>query len=307
MVEIKQNLVSSSKYNIKCPYEMKPQGITVHNTANDASAKNEIAYMISNNNQVSYHYAIDDIEIIQGIPENRNAWHASDNAYGKGNRTTIAIEICYSKSGGDRFIKAEKNAAEFIAYLLKKYGWGIDKVKRHYDYAPDKKYCPHRTMDMGWDRFLNMVKSYMGEQPQPSEPDYTGVITYQAYTNKWLPEVNKCDNTDDGFAGIGRQPITGLRAKPQYGKIYIKSRTTDGNWLEEVSSDNYSDGSCNSYSGILGKPIDLIKIRSTKGYVSYRVKTLEDGWLEWVDSRTTSGYNSYAGIHNHTVIGIQMK
>lgn len=77
MVEIKQNLVSSSKYNIKCPYEMKPQGITVHNTANDASAKNEIAYMISNNNQVSYHYAIDDIEIIQGIPENRNAWHAS--------------------------------------------------------------------------------------------------------------------------------------------------------------------------------------------------------------------------------------
>lgn len=230
-----------------------------------------------------------------------------DGAYGKGNRTTIAIEICYSKSGGDRFIKAEKNAAEFIAYLLKKYGWGIDKVKRHYDYAPDKKYCPHRTMDMGWDRFLNMVKSYMGEQPQPSEPDYTGVITYQAYTNKWLPEVNKCDNTDNGYAGIGNEPITGIRAKSQFGKIYIKSRTTEGNWLEEVSSDNYSDGSCNSYSGILGKPIDLIKIRSTKGYVSYRVKTKEDGWLEWVDSRTTSGYNSYAGIHNHTVIGIQMK
>lgn len=140
-----------------------------------------------------------------------------------------------------------------------------------------------------------------------STTDYTGVITYQAYANKWLPEVNKCDNTDNGYAGIGKEPITGLRAKPQFGKIYIKSRTTDGNWLEEVSSDNYSDGSCNSYSGILGKPIDLVKIRSTKGYVSYRVKTKEDGWLEWVDSRTTSGYNSYAGIHNHTVIGIQMK
>ena len=140
-----------------------------------------------------------------------------------------------------------------------------------------------------------------------STTDYTGVITYQAYTNKWLPEVNKCDNTDNGYAGIGKEPITGIRAKAQYGKIYIKSRTTDGNWLEEVSSDNYSDGSCNSYSGILGKPIDLVKIRSTKGYVSYRVKTIEDGWLEWVDSRTTTGNNSYAGIHNHKIIGIQMK
>ena len=140
-----------------------------------------------------------------------------------------------------------------------------------------------------------------------SNIDYTGVITYQVYTNKWLPEVNKCDNTDNGYAGIGNEPITGIRAKSQYGKIYIKSRTIDGNWLEEVCSDNYSDGSCNSYSGILGKPIDLVKIRSTKGYVSYRVKTIEDGWLEWVDSRTTTGYNSYAGIHNHKIIGIQMK
>lgn len=141
----------------------------------------------------------------------------------------------------------------------------------------------------------------------PITGDYTGVITYQAYTNRWLPEVYKCDNTDLGYAGIGNEPITGIRAKAQYGKIYIKSRTTDGNWLEEVSSDNYSDGSCNSYSGILGKPIDLVKIRSTKGYVSYRVKTIEDGWLEWVDSRTTTGNNSYAGIHNHKIIGIQMK
>lgn len=141
----------------------------------------------------------------------------------------------------------------------------------------------------------------------PLTENYTGIITYQAYTDKWLPEVYKCDESSEGYAGIGNEPITGLRAKPQYGKIYIKSRTTDGNWLPEVCSDDYSNGTSNSYSGILGKPIDLIKIRSTKGYVSYRVKTKEDGWLEWVDSRTTSGYNSYAGIHNHVVIGIQMK
>ena len=77
-MKIIQNLVSPSKYNIKCPYIMNPEFIVVHNTANDASARNEVAYMISNNNQVSFHYAIDDKEIVQGILENRNAWHAGD-------------------------------------------------------------------------------------------------------------------------------------------------------------------------------------------------------------------------------------
>ncbi len=152
-----QNFVSPSKYNIKCPYPMTPEFIVVHNTANDASARNEVAYMISNNNQVSFHYAVDDKEIVQGVPENRNAWHAGDGASGPGNRKGIGIEICYSKSGGQRFIEAEKLAAKFIAYKLKEKDWGIDRVKKHQDFSG--KYCPHRTLDMGWQRFLDMVKS----------------------------------------------------------------------------------------------------------------------------------------------------
>ncbi|MSS43177.1 N-acetylmuramoyl-L-alanine amidase [Anaerosalibacter bizertensis] len=156
-MEIIKNLVPASKYNIKCPYTMNAQFIVVHNTANDASAANEIAYMIRNNNQVSFHYAVDDVEVVQGIPENRNTWHAGDGGNGRGNRNGIAVEICYSRSGGDRFIKAEKNAAKFIASKLKEKGWGIDKVKKHQDFA--NKYCPHRTLDMGWNRFLNMIQS----------------------------------------------------------------------------------------------------------------------------------------------------
>ena len=70
----KQNLVSSSKYSIKCGYSMTPQYITVHDTANSASAKNEISYMISNNNQISFHIAVDEKEVIQGLPLNRNSW-----------------------------------------------------------------------------------------------------------------------------------------------------------------------------------------------------------------------------------------
>ena len=160
-MKVIQNLVPTSKYNIKCPYPMVAEFIVVHNTANDASAENEIKYMISNNEKVSFHYAVDDKEIVQGIPENRNAWHAGDGANGEGNRKGIAVEICYSKSGGQRFIEAEKLAAKFIAYKLNEKGWGIDKVKKHQDFSG--KYCPHRTLDIGWQRFLDMVNNELNK------------------------------------------------------------------------------------------------------------------------------------------------
>ena len=161
-MNIVKNLVSNDKYNIKCPYQMTPTRIVVHNTANDASARNEIAYMIGNNQEVSFHYAVDDKEVVQGIPENRNAWHCGDGENGKGNREGVAIEICYSKSGGDRFTQAEKNAVELIVSILKKYNWGVDRVTKHQDY--NGKYCPHRTLDMGWDRFIKLIEAKMNNK-----------------------------------------------------------------------------------------------------------------------------------------------
>lgn len=151
---ITQKMIPVSKHKIKCPYAMVPSCVVIHNTANDASAENEVAYMSHNNAEISFHYAVDDKEIIQAIPENRNAWHASDGN-GKGNREGIAIEICYSKSGGSWFKVAEQNAAELTASILARYGWGLDRVTKHQDYSG--KYCPHRTLDLGWDRFKKMV------------------------------------------------------------------------------------------------------------------------------------------------------
>ena len=161
-MEIIKNIVPTEKYNIKCPYSMKASRIVVHNTANDATARNEISYMISNDQEVSFHYAVDDREVVQGIPENRNAWHSGDGEHGKGNREGIAIEICYSKSGGERFTKAEKNAVDLIVDILKRYGWGVGAVTKHQDYSG--KYCPHRTLDAGWDRFIKMIEAKMNNK-----------------------------------------------------------------------------------------------------------------------------------------------
>lgn len=158
-MKIIQNLVPESKYSVKAPYPMTPVGICVHNTANDASAKNEISYMVSNDLTTSFHFAVDDKEIWQGIPVDRNAWHAGDGTNGEGNRRYIGVEICYSKSGGERFKKAERLAAEFIANLLEERGWGLERVKKHQDFSG--KNCPHRTLEMGWERFLRIVESHL--------------------------------------------------------------------------------------------------------------------------------------------------
>ena len=159
-MEIVKMLVPESKYSIKCPHSMNPEFIIIHNTENDASAMAEISYMIGNNKKVSFHCAIDNYRIVQGVPFDRNTWNSTDGGNGTGNRKGIALEICYSKSGGERFEEAQKLAAEYTAYLLKKYNWGIDKVKKHEDFYPAKG-CPHRTLSEGWQNFLNLVQSYM--------------------------------------------------------------------------------------------------------------------------------------------------
>lgn len=183
-MNVTKNMVSQEKYSIKCPYPMTPTRIVIHNTANDAPARNEIAYMISNNQEVSFHYAVDDKEVVQGIPENRNAWHSGDGANGVGNRQGIAIEICYSKSGGDRFTQAEKNAVDLIVDILKRYGWGVDRVTKHQDY--NGKYCPHRTLDAGWDRFIKMIEAKMNSKLYRVQ---VGAFTNRSNAEKLLNEL----------------------------------------------------------------------------------------------------------------------
>lgn len=202
MMDIVKNLVSLSLYYCKCPYSMNPTRIVVHNTANDASARNEIQYMINNRNEVSYHYAVDDKEIVQGIPENRNAWHAGDGGNGVGNRQGIAIEICYSKSGGARFDAAEALAAKFIASKLKEKGWGIDKVTKHQDYS--NKYCPHRTLDKGWQRFLNMIQKELGQTTtsSPSAPNSSSGEKYSTGTPICTNTLSvNCNGTGKVYTG----------------------------------------------------------------------------------------------------------
>lgn len=240
-MEIIKNLVDNAKHDIKCPYEMKPEFIVVHNTANDATAQNEVEYMKSNNNTVSFHYAIDDKQIVQGIEENRNAWHTGDGRNGKGNRYGIAIEICYSKSGGDRFDLAEKNAAKFIAEKLKEKGWGIDKVKKHQDFS--NKYCPHRTLDYGWERFLNLIREELGQVTTPSNLSGIQNVDNKKEVIKNLQYAYnvsyKTNLVEDGIKGSKTEAVM----KKHYLKNFTKNELV--RWVQDrlVNYKHYSIGS----------------------------------------------------------------
>ena len=142
MYMFKQQFISKDKYPIKCPYPMKVSYITVHDTGNSGPAVNEIKYMITNNHQVSFHLAVDEAEVIQGLPLDRNSWACGDGANGIGNRQSINVEICRpTHVNQSLYRRAEENAVYVVARLLYENQLSIEKLKKHQDWSG--KTCPN--------------------------------------------------------------------------------------------------------------------------------------------------------------------
>jgi len=96
---------------------------------------------------------VDEKEAIEAIPLNEVAWHAGDGN-GQGNRASIGIEICES---GNRE-KTLRNAVQLVAKLLKERGWGVDRLRRHFDWSG--KICPRILQPnnwAGWEQFKKDV------------------------------------------------------------------------------------------------------------------------------------------------------
>ncbi|CAH8712859.1 N-acetylmuramoyl-L-alanine amidase [Paenibacillus melissococcoides] len=153
---------------------MTANTLTVHTTGNpDSSARNERGWLTNpeNDRTASYHIVIDEYEAIEVLPLNEVAWHAGDGN-GDGNRRSIGIEICESGN----YSKTLENAVDLIAKMLKERGWGIDRLRRHYDWSG--KICPRLMYDGGkwtaWERFKLMIEKELERMEKPKQPDYAG-------------------------------------------------------------------------------------------------------------------------------------
>ena len=242
-LKVTRMFVPQNKYSKKCPFKMTMKGITVHNTYNKASALSEVSYMIRNNNAVSFHVAIDDYQAVEAIPETRNAFHAGDGRNGNGNRNYYAVEICYSTGDSAKFAQAEKNAAYYIACKLKEHGWGIDKVKKHQDFSG--KYCPHKTLDLGWQRFLNLIREYLGQATVPVKPQAPAKPSKPSKpaSNKLKVDGSWGCDTTRASQKVYHTPVDGIVSRqPKCNRKYLPKAYT-GSWMFYVKAANYRQGS----------------------------------------------------------------
>ena len=143
---------------VKIIRDMDPEDLTVHSTGNpDSTAQNERDNLnrLTNTTTTGFHIVVDDTQAIECIPLNKVAYHAGDGANGPGNSKSIGLEICES---GNR-TKTIENAVEAAAKILHERNWGIDRLKRHYDWSG--KNCPRILSAnnwQGWNEFKTLLR-----------------------------------------------------------------------------------------------------------------------------------------------------
>lgn len=182
--DVTVDLIDKSLYPYKCPYLINLQAIVIHNAAMPNGTAKALNKALHNSKEYkSWHFSVDDKDIIQSLPLNRNAFATGDGAYGLGNRTGIHIEIAKDNDTDSReeWLEARNNGARLAAELLHKYGWGIDHLKKHQDYKMTDgtyKYCPHKILDEGWAEFKALVSLYLNkldeeekDKDQTTEPE----------------------------------------------------------------------------------------------------------------------------------------
>jgi len=166
-MNIIENFIPKGRRN-RPGYKMDPEYITIHDTANPnpgADAKAHASYLKGDtaaNVPVSWHFTVDDRQIVQHLPLDESGWHAGDGREGPGNRTSIGVEICENRDG-NRY-QAEINAAQLVADLLHQFNLGLDRVVQHHHWSG--KNCPRvlRGKPKGWEMFLERVEANIPKQ-----------------------------------------------------------------------------------------------------------------------------------------------
>ncbi|MFE1631033.1 N-acetylmuramoyl-L-alanine amidase [Brevibacillus reuszeri] len=170
--------------------KITPKGVVIHWTANEGKGANAVAnrnYFNKPTTEASTQYIVDDKQIVRCLPENEMGYHVGAKVYKPDalkqlssypNNCTIGIEMCVNQDGD--FKAMYQRTLELTADILKRYGWGIDQLWRHFDITG--KNCPAYfvsddyarrftglTAAQAWAKFKDDVQKLLTGNPQKTQ------------------------------------------------------------------------------------------------------------------------------------------
>lgn len=214
----------------------KPAYIVIHETDNwskGADAKAHATAMKNGNLAGTVHYYVDSKSVYQTLDHSDGAWAVGDGKgkYGITNRNSINIEICVNPETD--YYKAVDKAEQLAAQLLKQYGWGTDRLKRHYDAS--RKNCPRRIQAEGrWPEFVKKTAAYMKGATTVKNTTTKNTVTLTDKIEVQFPVIQKGSK---GTAVSMLQAMLGVKVDGDFGndtdtslKAFQKNvkLTTDG-------------------------------------------------------------------------------
>jgi hypothetical protein len=204
------------------------RGLIVHYTAGRGSGNTAGIYKKvwedSSVIGVGAHYAIDEFDLVQYVPEDEVVYHSGARDYkepaalfeNSPNNYTVGIEICITK--GQDYSKIEKRAIQFCGDFLSKYNLTTDSMFRHFDMTG--KACPLQYIESAkWLAFISEVNKYMLDKDVSK---ITNIYEEEAFNtfidgltdDRGLIDLNKADFMKTNSPDIrGVEALTGTEGE----------------------------------------------------------------------------------------------
>ncbi|MGV3139730.1 N-acetylmuramoyl-L-alanine amidase [Brevibacillus agri] len=249
-----------------------PRGLVIHWTANEGKGANAVAnrnYFNKPTTEASTHYIVDDRQIVRCLPENEMGYHVGAKSYKPEavamlsrypNDCTIGIEMCVNADGS--FAKTYQQTVQLAADILRRYGWGVDRLWRHYDITG--KNCPAYfvgddyarkytglTAQQAWAKFKSDVQLALRPNPQ----------TAQAHVDKVSIEINGKRLAVTGYLkdGVSWLPVRAV-AEAVGGKVEwcaaARQVTVNGHDLTETSESGVAYAPARELAAALGLQVE---------------------------------------------------
>lgn len=281
--------------------------IVVHNTANTASAVNEARNLANNAGQSSFHYAVDDADIVQCVHDYDTAWAVGAWSGARqliGNNQSISIEVC---NPGTQFSSASiENLRKLVLHLMEYYGIPASNVVRHWDCHTGRKRCPAYYAGDGnpeWAALHKLITTKEATMPTGQVAGDTvndSGFHYRAHVADlgWLDSVR--DGQTAGTTGQALR-LEALKITPPDGvELTVLAHVSNKGWVsyEGIRRGESSGEGSSENDPIIGtvgqalqmEALQVIPTEMPKGWqLRYRVHVEDYGWTGWVYAPFATG------------------